>query len=74
MAALPLSDESSGHDLLVTEAFLSQVLVERVAVAGSEADAERLGGVLVRMNLATERQIAKALAYQLAFIIGFKSF
>ena len=28
---------------------------------------ERLGAVLVRLNLATERQIAKALAYQLGF-------
>ncbi|HXG89394.1 MAG TPA: ATPase, T2SS/T4P/T4SS family [Vicinamibacterales bacterium] len=39
----------------------------RVALAEHKRSGERLGAVLVRMNLATERQIAKALAYQLGF-------
>jgi type IV pilus assembly protein PilB len=39
----------------------------RVALAEHKRTGERLGAVLVRMNLATERQIAKALAYQLGF-------
>jgi type IV pilus assembly protein PilB len=37
------------------------------ALAEHKRTGERLGAVLVRMNLATERQIAKALAYQLGF-------
>ena len=39
----------------------------RTALAEHKRTGERLGAVLVRMNLATERQIAKALAYQLGF-------
>ena len=39
----------------------------RTALAEHTRTGERLGGVLVRLNLATERQIAKALAYQLGF-------
>ena len=46
---------------LITEADLESALVEH------KRSGERLGSVLVRMNLATERQIAKALAYQLGF-------
>jgi type IV pilus assembly protein PilB len=46
---------------LITETDLQTALVEH------KRSGERLGGVLVRMNLATERQIAKALAYQLGF-------
>src|SRR5687768_10904299 len=37
------------------------------ALVEHKRSGERLGAVLVRMNLATERQIAKALAYQLGF-------
>src|SRR5204863_1485208 len=39
----------------------------QTALAEHKRSGERLGAVLVRMNLATERQIAKALAYQLGF-------
>ena len=39
----------------------------RTALAEHKRTGERLGAVLVRMNLATERQISKALAYQLGF-------
>ena len=39
----------------------------RVALAEHKRTGERLGVVLVRMNLATEKQIAKALAMQLGF-------
>src|SRR5262245_42906655 len=39
----------------------------RTALAEHKRSGERLGAVLVRLNLATERQIAKALAYQLGF-------
>jgi type IV pilus assembly protein PilB len=46
---------------LITETDLQTALVEH------KRSGERLGVVLVRMNLATERQIAKALAYQLGF-------
>src|SRR5688572_10921775 len=46
---------------LITETDLQAALVEH------KKSGERLGSVLVRMNLATERQIAKALAYQLGF-------
>ena len=46
---------------LITEADLQTALAEH------KRSGERLGGVLVRLNLATERQIAKALAYQLGF-------
>lgn len=46
---------------LITESDLQSALTEH------KKSGERLGGVLVRMNLATERQIAKALAYQLGF-------
>src|SRR5690242_7753170 len=46
---------------LITETDLQTALVEH------KRSGERLGSVLVRMNLATERQIAKALAYQLGF-------
>ena len=37
------------------------------ALAEHKRTGERLGAVLVRMNLASEKQIAKALAYQLGF-------
>jgi type IV pilus assembly protein PilB len=46
---------------LITESDLQSALVEH------KRSGERLGVVLVRLNLATERQIAKALAYQLGF-------
>ena len=46
---------------LITEVDLQAALTEH------KRSGERLGAVLVRMNLATERQIAKALAYQLGF-------
>jgi len=46
---------------LITEDDLRNALVEH------KCTGERLGVVLVRMNLATERQIAKALAFQLGF-------
>jgi len=39
----------------------------RNALAEHKRTGERLGVVLVRMNLATEKQIAKALAFQLGF-------
>jgi len=39
----------------------------RAALAEHKRTGERLGVVLVRMNLATEKQIAKALAFQLGF-------
>src|SRR5918994_945794 len=44
---------------LITEDDLQSALTEH------KLTGERLGAVLVRLNLATERQIAKALAYQL---------
>ncbi len=46
---------------LITEDDLQTALLEH------KRTGERLGAVLVRLNLATERQIAKALAYQLGF-------
>jgi type IV pilus assembly protein PilB len=46
---------------LITEDDLNSALAEH-RVTG-----ERLGVVLIRMNLATEKQIAKALAFQLGF-------
>src|SRR5215204_2670421 len=46
---------------LITEDDLQMALTEH------KRTGERLGAVLVRLNLATERQIAKALAYQLGF-------
>jgi type IV pilus assembly protein PilB len=46
---------------LITEDDLRNALVEH------KRTGERLGVVLVRMNLATEKQIAKALAFQLGF-------
>ncbi|RPI54238.1 MAG: zinc-ribbon domain-containing protein [Acidobacteria bacterium] len=39
----------------------------QIALAEHKRTGERLGVVLVRMNLATEKQIAKALAHQLGF-------
>ncbi len=39
----------------------------QIALAEHKRTGDRLGAVLVRMNLATEKQIAKALAYQLGF-------
>jgi type IV pilus assembly protein PilB len=39
----------------------------RAALAEHKRTGERIGVVLVRMNLATEKQIAKALAFQLGF-------
>ena len=39
----------------------------RASLAEHKRTGERLGVVLVRMNLATEKQIAKALAFQLGF-------
>jgi len=44
---------------IITEAELQTALVEQ------KRSGERLGSVLVRVNLASERQIAKALASQL---------
>jgi type IV pilus assembly protein PilB len=46
---------------LITENDLQAALGEH------KRSGERLGAVLVRLNLATERQIAKALSYQLGF-------
>ena len=46
---------------LITEEDLHTALAEH------KRTGERLGVVLVRMNLATEKQIAKALAFQLGF-------
>jgi type IV pilus assembly protein PilB len=46
---------------LITETDLQTALVEH------KRSGERLGTVLVRLNLASERQIAKTLAYQLGF-------
>ena len=46
---------------IVTETDLQSALVEH------KRSGERLGSVLIRMGLATERQIAKGLAYQLGF-------
>ena len=46
---------------IVTETDLQAALVEH------KRSGERLGSVLIRMSFATERQIAKALAYQLGF-------
>src|ERR671910_3394095 len=46
---------------LITEDDLQAALIEH------KRTGERLGAVLVRLNLASERQIAKALAYQLGF-------
>jgi len=46
---------------LITDEDLQAALTEH------KRTGERLGAVLVRLNLATERQIAKALAYQLGF-------
>src|SRR6187402_2363324 len=46
---------------LITEADL------QVALAEHKKTGERVGSVLVRLNLATEKQITKALAYQLGF-------
>jgi type IV pilus assembly protein PilB len=46
---------------LITEEDLGSALTEH------KRTGERLGVVLVRMNLATEKQIAKALAFQLGF-------
>lgn len=39
----------------------------RIALAEHERAGERVGAVLVRLGFATEKQIAKALAYQLGF-------
>ena len=39
----------------------------QIALAEHKRTGDRLGAVLVRMNLATEKQIAKALAHQLGF-------
>jgi type IV pilus assembly protein PilB len=39
----------------------------QVALAEHKRTGERVGAVLVRLNLATEKQITKALAYQLGF-------
>ncbi len=46
---------------VVTEADLQAALVEH------KRSGKRLGSVLIRMSLATERQIAEALAFQLGF-------
>jgi type IV pilus assembly protein PilB len=46
---------------IITEENLQAALVEH------KRSGERLGAVLIRMNLASERQIAEALAYQLGF-------
>ena len=39
----------------------------QIALAEHKRSGERVGAVLVRLNLATEKQITKALAYQLGF-------
>ena len=39
----------------------------QVALAEHKRTGERIGAVLVRLNFATEKQITKALAYQLGF-------
>jgi type IV pilus assembly protein PilB len=39
----------------------------QIALAEHKKTGERIGGVLVRLNFATEKQITKALAYQLGF-------
>src|SRR5919202_242901 len=39
----------------------------QTALAEHKRSGERVGSVLVRLNLATEKQITKALAYQLGF-------
>jgi len=39
----------------------------QIALAEHQRTGERVGAVLVRLNLATEKQITKALAYQLGF-------
>ena len=39
----------------------------QIALAEHKRTGDRLGSVLVRMNLASEKQIAKALAHQLGF-------
>ena len=39
----------------------------QVALAEHKRTGERVGAVLIRLNLATEKQITKALAYQLGF-------
>ena len=39
----------------------------QVALAEHKRSGERVGAVLIRLNLATEKQITKALAYQLGF-------
>ena len=39
----------------------------QIALAEHKKTGERVGAVLVRLNLATEKQITKALAYQLGF-------
>ena len=39
----------------------------QIALAEHKRSGERIGAVLVRLNLATEKQITKALAYQLGF-------
>ena len=46
---------------IITEEALQAALIEH------KRSGERLGSVLIRLNLATERQIAEALAYQLGF-------
>ncbi|NUR55747.1 MAG: Flp pilus assembly complex ATPase component TadA [Acidobacteria bacterium] len=46
---------------LISEADLQVALVEH------KKTGERIGAVLIRLNLATEKQITKALAYQLGF-------
>ena len=42
----------------------------QIALAEHKRTGDRLGAVLVRMNLATEKQIAKALAHQLGFAVN----
>src|SRR3972149_3402665 len=39
----------------------------QIALAEHKRTGERVGAVLVRLNFATEKQITKALAYQLGF-------
>jgi hypothetical protein len=52
---------SGGQAKIISESDLETALVE------CRRSGERLASVLIRMNLATERPIAKALAYQLGF-------
>ncbi|HEX5473777.1 MAG TPA: ATPase, T2SS/T4P/T4SS family [Vicinamibacterales bacterium] len=53
-------------ECLIQAGLISEADLE-VALAEHKRTGERVGTVLVRLNLATEKQITKALAYQLGF-------